>query len=176
MSNGNRAGSVHSSRTGRRGSGALGVSPSLTVRSLELLKQPLQFQLLVRSPQDDLGPFPMQAGVSAGVLGSSPVPEHVPYLWKSLTLLARPIRTRWWMTCLRVREAGFRCSRMVSTTSCPVWRRDGQYGGLGGLRLPPSVSRDLKASHLPHPYGRGIDPEAGPLPQGSTQQLCGWKT
>lgn len=38
------------------------------------------------------------------------------------------------------------------------------------------VSPDLKASHLPHPCGRGIAPEAGPLPQGSTQGLCGWKT
>lgn len=111
-----------------------------------------------------------------GCLGSSPVPEHVPYLRKSLTLPASPIRTRWWMTCLRVREAGFRCSRMVSTTSCPVWRRDGAVWRTRRAEATPSVSRDLKASHLPHPCGRGIDPEAGPLPQGSTQQLCGWKT
>lgn len=44
-------------------------------------------------------------------------PEHMSlYLWKSLTLSASPSRTRWWMTCLRVRGV-FSWAKMTSTTS-----------------------------------------------------------
>lgn len=40
--------------------------PPRTVRIPELLEEPLQFQFLVLCPQDNLGPLPVQAGVSAG--------------------------------------------------------------------------------------------------------------
>lgn len=42
------------------------LSPPRTVRIPELLEEPLQFQFLVLCPQDNLGPLPVQAGVSAG--------------------------------------------------------------------------------------------------------------
>lgn len=42
------------------------LSSPRTIRIPELLEEPLQFQFLVLCPQDNPGPFPVQAGVSAG--------------------------------------------------------------------------------------------------------------
>lgn len=42
------------------------LSPPRTIRIPELLEEPLQFQFLVLCPQDNPGPLPVQAGVSAG--------------------------------------------------------------------------------------------------------------
>lgn len=57
-----------------------------------------------------------RSGLRAGS-PAQPPPGHGRYLGRSLTLSASPSRTRWWMTCLRVRGAAFRCAKMVSTTS-----------------------------------------------------------
>lgn len=56
-----------------RGRGGVTQS-SLTVGVLKLLKEALQLQLLILGPQDDLGPFPIQAGVSP----VRPQGKHVP--------------------------------------------------------------------------------------------------
>ena len=121
-------------------------STSLTIRVLELLKKPLQLQLLIFRPQYNLGSFPVQGGVSGR--GSSGSEEWIPhlnslqsvclYLWKSLTLSASPSCTRWWMTCLRVRGAVFRCAKMVSTTSWPEVEEEwGSEEGSWSSGCPP---------------------------------------